>query len=192
MTELEKIFIHNIELQEIHFLEFCKISKIVSYNKKEFLLKEGNICSFIGFVESGIIRSFLKNDEKDFNNDFYFPNSFATAYRSFLTQTPAFSSLQALTDTTIRYITFTQIQELQKNSDSWLKFGKHIAENFFINKCKRETSLLKNSAKERYDILLKTHPEIEQFIPQYQIASYLKIEPESLSRIKALTYINKK
>ena len=191
MNDLREIFIKKILLQKEHYLKFCEISQVKSYNKKEFILKENSICSFIGFVENGTVRSYLLKEDKEYNNDFYFNNSFISAYRSFVTQTPAYSNIQAMSQTTIRYINFEQLKKLENTSDAWHKLGKYIAEQFFIRKCTRETSFLINSAKERYDLLIESHPKIEQLIPQYAIASYLRIEPESLSRIKALTYIKK-
>lgn len=191
MTDLQDIFINKIFLQKEHYLKFYKISKVKLYEKKEFILKENQVCPFIGFVEEGTVRSFILKDGKEFNNDFYFNNSFISAYRSFVTQTPAYSNIQAMSKATIRYITFEQLKNLEKTSDIWNKLGKYIAEQFFIRKCTRETSFLINSAKERYDSLIESQPKIEQLIPQYAIASYLRIEPESLSRIKVLTYIKK-
>jgi len=191
MSTLQKIFINKMGLQETHYSKFCEISQIRSFDKKDLLLREGGICSFIGFVEDGTVRSFLQKDGEEFNNDFYFTGSFVSAFRSFITQTPAYSTIQALSPSTIRCITYAQLQTLEQSSDTWLKFGKHIAEELFIRKCKRETSLLRESAQERYESLIKSYPEIEQLVPQYQIASYLRIKPESLSRIKSLTYINK-
>jgi CRP-like cAMP-binding protein len=191
MTDLQDIFIKKIFLQKEHYLKFFEISQLRSYEKKEYILKENSVCPFVGFVEEGIVRSFILKNGKEFNNDFYFNNSFISAYRSFVTQTPAYSNIQAMSKTTIRYITFEQLKKLEKNSDVWNKFGKYIAEQFFIRKCTRETSFLINSAEERYNSLIESQPKIEQLIPQYAIASYLRIEPESLSRIKALTYIKK-
>jgi len=191
MQDLESVFIHNIGLQESHFREFYKLSKVTTYQKKEHLLEEGQVCPFIGFVETGIIRSYIHANDKEYNNDFYLTNSLVTAFRSFLTQTPAISNIQALSTTTVRSITFNQLKQLESSSEIWLKFSKYIAEQLFIKKCKRETSLLRDTAKERFDQLLIDFPTIEQQVPQYQIASYLRIEPESLSRIKALTYINR-
>ena len=80
---------------------------------------------------------------------------------------------------------------LLKTSDEWYKLAKHISDDYFLRKCKRQTSLLMDTAKDRYDLLLTTYPGIEQWVPQYHIASYLGIKPESLSRIKSLTYIKK-
>ena len=63
---------------------------------------------------------------------------------------------------------------------------KYIADTLFIKKCRKETSLLMDDALERYKLLLRTYPHIEQHVSQYHIASYLGIKPESLSRLKSL------
>lgn len=192
MNPIQDIFINGMGLTEKDCEKFYVISRTITCNKKDFLLKEGNICSFIGFVEKGIVRSFLQKDDEEFNNDFFLPDSFFSAYRSFVTQTAAISTLQAMSsDTIVRLITYQQLQSLQHSSDSWYKFSKYIADQLFIRKCTKETSLLRDSASQRYESLLQSYPNIEQLVPQYQIASYLRIKPESLSRIKALTYINK-
>lgn len=187
MEILKKIFIEKMGLQESHFNHFCEISECKTFQKKDYLVYDGKICNFIGFVETGLIRSFIKKDDAEFNNAFYFPNRFFSAYNSFTRQKPAVSNLQVMIDSNIRLITYNQLQELYKDDPIWYKFGKYIADDFFFRKCERETSLLRDSATERYKSLLRLHPKIEQLVPQYEIASYLKIKPESLSRIKSLT-----
>lgn len=191
MTALQNIFLHKVGLPEEYFVEFYKISTLVTYKKKEYLIKEGNICDFMGFVESGIIKSFMQKDGIEFNNGFYLPNHFFSAYSSFTKQKPAVSNLKAMQDTTVRVISFSQLNQLYESSSNWYKLGKYIAEDFYYKKCDRETSLLQDSATERYNAFIKKYPNIEQLLPQYEIASYLNIKPESLSRIKALTYIKK-
>lgn len=52
--------------------------------------------------------------------------------------------------------------------------------------CRKETAMLTDDAYNRYKLLLKTYPNIEQHVSQYHIASYLGIRAESLSRIKSL------
>lgn len=189
MTVLKNIFINKIGLQESHYNSFCEISKLVTYKKKEYLVEEGNICDFLGIVESGIIKSFMQKDAIDYNNGFYLPNQFFSAYSSFTKQRPAVSNLQTMQETTVRVISFNQLNQLYESSPLWYKFGKYIAEDFYYRKCNRETSLLQDSATERFELFIKKYPNIEQLVPQYEIASYLNIKPESLSRLKALTYI---
>ena len=189
MITLENIFLQKIGLQESHYKTFCEISKVVTFKKKEFLIKEGKICNFIGIVETGIIKSFMQKEGIDYNNGFYMPNQFFSAFSSFTKQRPAVSSLQAMRETRVRIISFDQLNQLYEDSALWYKFGKYIAEDFYYRKCNRETSLLQETAIERFDSFIKTHPNIEQLIPQYEIAYYLNIKPESLSRLKVLTYI---
>jgi CRP-like cAMP-binding protein len=191
MSKLQNIFIDKIGLSEEDLVRFNDVSTLVDYKKKDFLIKEGVTCKHIGFVESGIIRSFIQKEGEELNNAFYLPNSFFSAYSSFTKQRPAVSNLQAMDNSTVRLITFQQLNKLYQTSANWYKLGKYISDEFFFRKCERETSLLRETASERYISMLKLYPNIEQLVPQYQIASYLNIKPESLSRIKSLTYINK-
>ncbi|PXY44228.1 Crp/Fnr family transcriptional regulator [Flavobacterium hydrophilum] len=191
MDFLKDIFIDKLGLEMHHLEKFISLSRAKSLKKKEHLIQEGAVCEFVGFVISGKLRSYVQNDNQEFNNDFYLQNSLVTAYTSYLTQSQTNCNIEALSDTQIVYITHKQFNTLIEEDVHFLKLAKYISDVFFIKKCKRETSFLKNSATERYELLCKTYPGIEQEISQYHIASYLGIKPESLSRIKLLTYINK-
>ncbi|MFB9077121.1 Crp/Fnr family transcriptional regulator [Flavobacterium procerum] len=191
MEFLRKIFIEELGLEMHHFEKFRDNIQIKVLKKKEFLIKEGSVCNFIGIVVSGKLRSYVQNEDAEFNNDFYLKHSFVSAYTSYLTQNPTNCNIEALADAEIHYITLSQFDKLIEEDFAFLKLAKYISDLFFIRKCRRETSFLKNSAKERLQTLYQTYPGIEQEVSQYHIASYLGIKPESLSRIKLLTYINK-
>lgn len=168
-----------------------KVMNVIHLKKKDYLIRAGSVCSFIGFIETGVLRSFILKDGDEFNLDFYLTGSFVSSYTSFLTQLPAKTSIQALSNATVYSVSYEGFNNLLKSSAEWYKLGKYISDTLFIKKCRREKTLLINSAEERYNILLRTYPRIEQLVAQYHIASYLGIKPESLSRIKSLTYINK-
>ncbi|RZJ50238.1 MAG: Crp/Fnr family transcriptional regulator [Flavobacterium sp.] len=191
METLKDIFIDTLGLEMHHLERFNAVLTSKTLKKKEHLIQEGSVCDFIGIVVSGKLRSYVQNETVEFNNDFYLENNFVTAYTSYLTQNPTNCNIEALTDTEIAFITYKQFNMLIDEDLCFLKLAKYISDVFFIRKCKRETSFLKNSATERLELLCKTYPGIEQEISQYHIASYLGIKPESLSRIKLLTYINK-
>lgn len=189
---LDSVLMGAVGLGEQYVSDFRQIMFRKSLTKKDFLINEGQICNFIGIVVSGVMRSYVSNGElKEFNNDFYFENSFVSAFTSFLTSGPTNCNIQALTDVNVVYITNEQYQELVSKDNEWLKLGKYIAESYFIRKCKRETSFLKLSAEKRLEGVSQLYPGIEQRVSQYHIASYLGVKPESLSRIKLLTYIKK-
>lgn len=191
MKSLIVLFTEKLGLDINQSETFCAALKSKRLKKKEHLIREGSVCNFIGFVSSGTFRSYISNDEGEFNNDFYFENDFVSAYTSFLTQLPTNCNIEALTDSVIYYITFEKLDSLIAQDNAFLKVGKYISDIYFIRKCKRETSFLKDSAFERLKKLSILYPGIEQRVSQYHIASYLGIKPESLSRIKLLTYINK-
>jgi len=191
MNALRQLFAEKIKLDNEYYDQFMHLSKTVILRKKEFLIKENTICSFIGFLESGVLRSILMKDGEEFTSDFFFAGSFVSVYTSFLQQTPAIVTIQAIGPATIHCLSHSQFNSLLDMSSEWYKLGKYIADSFFFKKCIRETSLLQDSAAERYRLLLNTFPGIEQLVTQRHVASYLGIKPESLSRIKALTYINK-
>jgi CRP-like cAMP-binding protein len=191
METLRAIFIDTLGLEMHHLEKFTAVLKTKMLKKKEHLIQEDSVCDFIGIVVSGKLRSYVQNETVEFNNDFYLENNFVSAYTSYLTQNPTNCNIEALADAEINYITLSQFNKLIEEDFAFLKLAKYISDNFFIKKCRRETSFLKNSAAERLEMLYKTYPGIEQQISQYHIASYLGIKPESLSRIKLLTYINK-
>ena len=191
MEALISLFIKNLGLSMDHFQAFYAELKVKNLKKKEHLIREGSVCNFIGFVSSGVFRSYIRNNDEEFNNDFYFEHDFVSAYTSFLTQAPTNCNIEALTDCTIHYISLEKLNKLIAQDNAFLKLGKHVSDTYFIRKCKRETSFLKHSAAERLEALSSLYPGIEQQVSQYHIASYLGVKPESLSRIKLLTYINK-
>ena len=191
MEALRQLFLEKMKLKNEYYEQFMNLSKTILLQKREFLIKENTICGFMGFVESGALRSILMKEGEEFTSDFFFAGSFVSVYTSFLTRTPAMVSIQAINPTTIHCISYSQFVGLLDTSSEWYKLGKYIADSFFFKKCIRESSLLQDSASERYNLLLKTFPAIEQLVTQRHIASYLGIKPESLSRIKTLTYINK-
>lgn len=191
MEALQAIFTETLGLEVSLFEEFHKALHLKTLKKKEYLIRQGSVCDFIAIVISGTLRSYVQNEEGEFNNDFYLENSFASAYTSFLTQMPTNCNIEALTDVKVYCITHKQFNALIEKDTNFLKLAKYISDHYFIRKCKRETSFLKNSAAERLEMIRVLYPGIEQKVPQYHIASYLGIKPESLSRIKLLTYINK-
>ena len=183
---LENILINEVGLSCDLYGRLIDTCDKVFLKRKDYLLHQGQICRFIGFVESGVLRSYIEKEGDDYISDFYFEGSFITSYRSFLTKEASVGSIQALEDSVIYCLSKTNYDQLLQASNEWYKLGKYIADTLFIKKCRKETSLLMDNALDRYKLLLQTYPNIEQHVSQYHIASYLGIKPESLSRLKSL------
>ena len=164
--------------------QFEAILQPVSFQAGEHLSAAGKISSAIYFVETGIVRVYTVHQEKEISLDFAFPGSFTTSYASFITQQPSVVNLQAVTPVTGYAWHYNDLQRLYAVSHDAERTGRLMAEQQYLRKYNRELSFLRYSAQERYQQLLQEHPEVVQHIPVKQIASYLGIEPESLSRIR--------
>ncbi|PWK17604.1 CRP-like cAMP-binding protein [Arcicella aurantiaca] len=168
--------------------EECQILKktltFKTFQKGDFLLKNGQPCQNIIFVNKGIIRYFYLVDGEERIGNFFFNNDFASDYKSFLTQSPALLNIDALTEVEAVLINYQDLQAIYENSKTFERLGRKITEGIYIALIQRTESLLFESAEERYISLLKKMPELHNFVPQYMIASYLNIKPETLSRIR--------
>jgi len=156
----------------------------VEFSSGAFLARAGRVTSAIYFISSGVVRVFCIHQNKEVCLDFAFSGQFSTAYASFVTQTPAIVSLQAITPVKGFAFYYPDLLELYNKSHGAERTGRLLAEYQYLRKYQRELSFLQLTAKERYQQLLEEHPVVVQQIPVKYIASYLGIEPESLSRIR--------
>lgn len=153
--------------------------------KNNYFAKPYMISDNIGFVLKGTFRTFyIDNNGADITTHFQLENMFIVDYQSFITSKKSVFQIEALEDSHILYFNKKTVVNLFQQSHNWEKFGRIIAEQVFILYTKRFQSLLFQTAEERYLHLLKEFPEIFQRVPQYLIASYLGIKPQSLSRIR--------
>lgn len=153
--------------------------------KNEFFIKEGEYAKQIGFLSSGIARAYFLNSEgKEYNKQFFVAPSIIGAYTSLLTNQPNKIAQQALTDCEILVANYVDIESLYQRFHEIERFGRKIAEYYFLEKEKKEIEMALLDATQRYLILRKTFPQIEIIISQRHIASYLSISPTQLSRIR--------
>jgi CRP-like cAMP-binding protein len=154
--------------------------------KKSVFLKVNEIENHISFIESGVVRLFIPKDnpEKEITFGFSFKDQFISAYDSFLTQKPSAYNLQALTETTILSISYSDLQLVYQNTQIGNLIGRLTAERLFLLKSNREQNLLNLSAEERYIKLFKERPELIKVIPLKYISSYIGVTAQALSRIR--------
>lgn len=187
--EIEKLFLHIEKTMEISRadLELSReYWKLYTFKKGEYFNEYGNICKYLGFVISGVFRTYYidNNLPKDNNLLLYTNNDFVTAFRSLITQTPCIYYTQSLTNSTILYIHINDLRKLFDTSKGWERVGRIIAEESFNILLYRTENLLLLNAEERYLEFLKRYPSLFNQIAQYHIASFLGLENATLSRIK--------
>jgi len=157
----------------------------VDLKKGEFFAQKGKTCRNIGYISSGILRTFYLNDKgEEITSCFCTKNSLTTSYKSFTLQQPSSLSIQALEDSQLFTIDFYTLQKLYSKSMVWQNIGRVIAEKeYFV--MEQYASVLNNeSAKEKYLRLLNEQPEVIQKASVEDIASYLGVTRRTLSRIR--------
>ncbi|MCL3781323.1 Crp/Fnr family transcriptional regulator [Prolixibacteraceae bacterium JC049] len=158
--------------------------KVEIKNKTE-LLRQGQKSNQLYFIEKGLIHTYYYHDDKEVTSWFYAEENFVTSWYSFLSQAPSFEYLRALEDTTAHTITYSKLQQLYKECPAFERFGRILAEQnlAFLESYSKGYMFL--SAKEKYDLLNATIPDITLRVKLGQIASFLGISQETLSRLRS-------
>jgi CRP-like cAMP-binding protein len=156
----------------------------VSLKKGELLIKEGGSCDFIGFINTGCLVCVYNINGTEVIDEFSLENEFIADYKSFLDDKPAEKDVRCLEDSTILIISKSDLTALYSQKHSFERVGRLIAESLFKNWHKKALSLLVDDAITRYSVLVKNRPTLTQRVPQYLIATYLGVTPQSLSRIR--------
>lgn len=118
----------------------------------------------------------------------YTPNNFATSLNSFFLEEKSKEVLETITECELFSVSKSDLERLYSSGEKWQVFGRKLMESFLIEKEERIIEQISLTAQERYMKLLSTQPEVIQNIPVKQIASFIGIKPESLSRIRKQIY----
>ncbi|ACU59041.1 Crp/Fnr family transcriptional regulator [Chitinophaga pinensis] len=163
---------------------FAQIVELKTLKKKELLLREGQICNFIAFVNTGVLREYSYQHEKEVTADFVCENQFTSDYQSFILRVPSKQNLEALTDLELLILRKEDINDLYDKYKIWERFGRLIIERVFCSAEEKRKKIIATSHEEQYRDFINTYPQIIQQVPQYYIASYLGLTPEHLSRLR--------
>lgn len=153
--------------------------------KEAHLLEEGQVCHKLYFIENGCVRSYYHLDGKEITHWFGFENDFVTSFLSFIDRAPSREFIQVVDNLSAWTITRGDLYELYDQFPEIERLGRIICEQYYHRLEERYVSGQFKTATQRYEELLESHKHILQRIPLGQIASYLGISQETLSRIRA-------
>ncbi|AXT59592.1 Crp/Fnr family transcriptional regulator [Aquimarina sp. AD10] len=169
------------DLEQLH-------SKLVieNYGKGDVLIKQGQICSSLKFVISGVYRVYQLNNGKEITSYFNYEsrNPFIASFVSLLKAQPSNEIIECIVPGKVLSIKYSYWTALYNISQSFNTFGRLMAEFNYILAIERIESLQYLSASDRYEKFIKLYPDLLNMIPHHYISSYLGITPESLSRIR--------
>ena len=160
---------------------FDKYTTRQKLNKDEFLVKEGEICNSFYFVIEGAFIQYQIKDIEEKIVDLHLSNEWMFNQESLTEQSHSKTNIKAFSNSEVISLTLSGFHYLCSKSQTFIQFGK------ILNQTKYRTSLYDNSLnpQEKYDFINKIRPELTHIFPLKLIASYLKVTPETLSRVRA-------
>ncbi len=155
------------------------------FSKGELLVAEGQISQNIVLVGKGMIRQFYYKNGKDVTEHFSYEGCIAMCIESLLKQEPTRLMMEALEDGTIYLLNHHKLMLLAEVSWEVNMFYRKVLEHSLITSQVKADSWRFETARERYNNLMQTQPEVIKRAPLSHIASYLLMTPETLSRVRS-------
>jgi CRP-like cAMP-binding protein len=167
--------------EEKYFLSLWQSKKL---RRKQFLQQEGEVTRNVAFVVSGLLRMY-SIDKNGFEHILQFapPGWWIGDMKSHLTQQPGNLYIDALEDSEVLLMEKTQLDQLYKKVPSFERFFRILAENALATYQQRLIDYLSLPAIERYNNFCRLYPSLIECLPQKQVASYIGVTPEFLSKM---------
>ncbi len=170
-------------IQEVEQTLVAK-AKLLVFERNDFILQAGAVEHNFYWIESGAIRAFYLTELEEHTIRLGYKGSLITSLTSFLNGTPSEYYLQAIRKTHLRPIPKTTFQNFIQEKPVRLQQYNRLLETIVVQQLEREIDLLTYSPVERLQRVLTRSPHLFQEIPAKYIASYLRMSPETLSRIQ--------
>jgi CRP-like cAMP-binding protein len=155
------------------------------YRKRQFVLQEGDVCGYINFVVRGCLRMYKIDDQGNTHIvQFATENYWINDLGSFHTLKPSELNIDALEDTVVLQIQRDDLVTIYTTSPKFDRIFRVLIENSFVMLQQRLLQSISSTAEERYQSFLEIYPHLVNRLSQVQIASYLGITPEFLSRLR--------
>ncbi len=170
------------DAEKAHVLSVLVVKPV---RKKELILKTGQICKRLYFVESGSLRAFAVNREgKESTIMFAVQDWWITDMDCFVNRKPTSLSIEALENSEVVGLNFHALEELYQKVPKFERFFRILFQNAYVREQQRALHSISFTTEERYWQFVKKYPAIAEKVTQKQIASYLGVTPEFLSSVK--------
>jgi CRP-like cAMP-binding protein len=186
LENFKQYFQKNTQLSDEQFAILSKNVKSEKVNKHTFLLKPGEICKYSFFVEEGLLRSYTidKTTGKEHIIQFGSENWIVSDRSSAYFNEPSDFYVDAIEDSAIVFFDADFTKKAADMSPLFRQYNEKALHNHIRHLQKRINLLLSTNAEQRYMDFIKLYPDILLRVPQWMVASYLGITPESLSRVR--------
>lgn len=156
-----------------------------TFNRKHLLLQPGETAKRLYFICKGFLRGYFIDEQgKECTTWFMGKGDLMISTCSFITQKPSFEYIEVIQDCKLQSLSWNELNSYYADFKEGNLLGRIITEKYYIRSEERAIFLRTQTLEHRYDMLLESHPEIEQQTTQTNIASYLSISRETLCRIR--------
>lgn len=162
----------------------CERFQPLRVPKGEFFLQEGRISTHVGFLQKGLVRYFVHKNEQESTFEFTKEGEFVSDYQSFNDQSPSLQNIQAIEDCELLVISHADLHYIFNHTPNGNLLGRVIVEHRFGIMVRQLMAVYMQNQEARYHHFVQHYADLAQRIPQYMIASYVGIQPQSLSRIR--------
>ncbi len=175
----------HISLSEEEKKYFISVLEMSSVNKRQIILRQGQRCQKLYFVESGSLRAYNINDDgKESTIMFAIQDWWITDMNAFINQKPPLLSIETIQESSLVYIDFKTLEDLYIEIPKFERFFRIIFQNAYIREQLKVLDNISSTTEQRYLKFVDRYPKMLEKITQKQIASYLGVTPEFLSAIK--------
>ena len=164
------------------FFSFLEDSFIA---KGDHFLREGQVSHYVAYITSGLTMHYEVHDGIEVPRGFSSENQWLGALKNFGSNEPADSAIKALEDTSLLAMSATNLQKAFALQPKLIALKDYYTELSFIRNMQHATNLAMFNAKQRYFKFINERPGLINRVPQYYIAAYLGIKPQSLSRLRS-------
>lgn len=183
-NKLLNYFSRIMSLTDEEAAAIAETMNIQHYKKGTVLLKEGQVSMEAYFVLEGCVRQYYLVDGEEKTNNFFTEEQWVISITSMTQQVPSGHFMECCLDSTLVVGNREKEEYLYKRFPKLESVSRKVMEKVFAEQQEIMASYSTDTPEQRYLKLMKSRPDLLQKIPQYHIASYIGVKPESLSRIR--------
>ena len=184
MTPINEYRIDALDLSELEDF-FLNNGKEIRLKRNEFLLRQGEPCRFVGYLQQGICRHLHDNSQGEEHIVGFSPqHHFVCDYSACLCGQPTQISIQAVKKTLVFVLPYEQLETFWNSSEKRQRMGRMVAEQLFVMTYRRLIDRYCQTPEELYLSFLQYYPELKEELPLKEIASFIGVTPETVSKIR--------
>jgi CRP-like cAMP-binding protein len=183
---LKKLLREKIRVTDAELHLILSLFKPRTARKNEWLLEKGTVSNHLYFIGKGCLRLYYAQEGQGEATRFMaFEDTFLTSLVSFISRQPATEYIEAVEASSLLAISWQDFTSLRERIPAWDQFYIYLLEYGILVNTSRLSSMLTQNATERYRQLLRNNPDLIQRLSNSNLAAYLNVSPETLSRLKS-------